>query len=116
MSKSIYLQVGSRVREIREQMGITQEKLAFKAEIHPSFLSHIERGTKKASLETMEKLAEALGVPTQNLFAPQEEPITYLKSEEELFIRKISNLLKDKDAKFKQVVWRVVKYLDEDKK
>jgi len=101
MSKDIYLQVGKRVKEIREQMGMTQESLAFKAEIHPSFLSHIERGTKKASLETIEKLAGALGVPTQNLFAPQDAPVTYLKTEEELFIRKISNILKDKDAKFK---------------
>jgi len=116
MSKNIYLQVGSRVKEVREQLGMTQEKLAFKSGIHPSFLSHIERGTKKASLETIEKLASALGVPTQNLFTPLETPVVYLKNAEELFIRRISNLLKDKDAKFKKVVWRVVKYLDEDKR
>jgi transcriptional regulator with XRE-family HTH domain len=42
-------------------LDLTQEQLAEKANISPAFVGHIERGEKKASLETMSRLVMALG-------------------------------------------------------
>ncbi len=111
----IYWQLGARVKELRQGLGMTQERLAFKAKISPTFLSHIERGTKKASLQTVEKLATALGVPIQNLFSLPEEPVVYLERKEDLFARKVEELVKDKGEGFKKLLLKIVDYLAEKK-
>ena len=43
------------------KLDLTQEQLAEKADISPAFVGHIERGEKKASLETMSRLVMVLG-------------------------------------------------------
>lgn len=58
----MYQNFGKRVRQQRILAQLTQEKLAEKADISISFLGHIERGTRKASLDTVVKLANALRV------------------------------------------------------
>ena len=55
-----YHRIGQRIQELRKQCGYTQEKLAEAADLSPPYLSHIERGTKKASLESLTRLAAAL--------------------------------------------------------
>jgi transcriptional regulator with XRE-family HTH domain len=61
-------QIGSRIRQYRKKMGLTQEELAFNSGINISFLGDIERGIKKPSIETLEKLLKALGVTFQEFF------------------------------------------------
>lgn len=60
--------VGRRVRQLRMLAGMTQERLAERAEISVSFLSMIERGERSPHLETLEKLAFGLEVPVDALF------------------------------------------------
>ena len=62
MKEDIYAIIGKRTRQEREKLGLTQEELADKAGIHPSFFGQIERGTKKASIVTLQRIADALGV------------------------------------------------------
>jgi DNA-binding XRE family transcriptional regulator len=57
-----YAMIGERIRHCRKAQKITQEQLAERAEVSPSFLGHIERGTRKASVETIVHIADALGV------------------------------------------------------
>ena len=57
-----YKDLGNRVRTVRRQQSLTQEQLAEKVGISASFLGHIERGTRKASLDTVIKLCNALKV------------------------------------------------------
>ena len=57
-----YKEFGKRVKQQRNLAQMTQEKLAEKAGISFAFVGHIERGTRKASLETVVKLANALKV------------------------------------------------------
>ena len=61
-------QVGIRVKEYRLRAGLTQEGLAFGAEMHVSFISEIERGLKKPSIESLEKLLSALNVSFKEFF------------------------------------------------
>jgi transcriptional regulator with XRE-family HTH domain len=61
-------QLGSRIRQYRKKMGLTQEELAFNSGINISFLGDIERGIKKPSIETLEKLLKVFGVTFQEFF------------------------------------------------
>lgn len=58
----LYEDFGRRVRQQRNALQITQKKLSERAGISLSFLGHIERGTRKASLDTVVKLCNALKV------------------------------------------------------
>lgn len=50
------------MRRLREERGLTQEKLAELAELDRSFLSQIESGQRAVSIITLDKLAKALEV------------------------------------------------------
>ena len=55
-----YVQLGKRVRIRRNVLGITQEGLAENIGVSTSFIGHIERGTRKLSVETLHALCKAL--------------------------------------------------------
>lgn len=56
----LYEEIGSKIREERKRQKLTQEKLAEMAGISLSFLGHIERGTRKLSVDTLVKICDAL--------------------------------------------------------
>ena len=64
-----YIDLGHRVKELRRKQNLTQEALAEKLDISASFLGHIERGTRIASLETLVKLCIALDTDPNYLLA-----------------------------------------------
>jgi transcriptional regulator with XRE-family HTH domain len=64
---SIYDKVGKRLKELRLQQGWTQQQLAEKASISVAFLSYIEQGRRKGSLQTYADLAKALGMDLADL-------------------------------------------------
>lgn len=64
---NVMARFGSRLREIREGQGISQEKLADLASLHRTYVSSVERGKNNISLVNIERLAVALGVPMRDL-------------------------------------------------
>ncbi|WP_129691312.1 helix-turn-helix domain-containing protein [Gottfriedia acidiceleris] len=60
--------VGDRVRYLRKLKGLTQEELAEKAEVHYTYIGGIERGERNISLETFEKISNALNVLPSVIF------------------------------------------------
>ena len=61
--------VGTNVKLLRQQGGLSQEKLAGDAAIDLSYLGGIERGRRNPSLLVMARLAEALGAELTDLLA-----------------------------------------------
>ena len=59
--------LGKNVRRIRQQRGLTQEQLAFEAEIDLTYVGGIERGKRNPSLLVMARIANALSVPLTRL-------------------------------------------------
>ena len=57
-----YERLGARVRQQRELSNLTQNQLARKVGVTSSFIGHIERGEKKASVETVVALCNALEI------------------------------------------------------
>jgi transcriptional regulator with XRE-family HTH domain len=66
--ESVSDQIGSRIRQHRKHAGLTQEALALSSGINVSFLGDIERGIKKPSIDTLEKLLKALNVTFREFF------------------------------------------------
>jgi transcriptional regulator with XRE-family HTH domain len=60
---------GDAIRRRREEMGMTQEDLAERAQIHRTYVSDIERGARNVSLINIERLAIALVIPMAKLFS-----------------------------------------------
>jgi len=59
--------IGFRIRQLREERNLSQEKLAALAELHRAYIGQIERGEKNIGVENLEKIAEALGVDMKDL-------------------------------------------------
>ena len=59
---------GNKIKELRKEKGLSQEKLANLAEIDRTYLPTIEKGERNVSIEVIEKLAIALDVKIKDLF------------------------------------------------
>jgi CheY-like chemotaxis protein/predicted XRE-type DNA-binding protein len=59
---------GASIKAWRKQQGFSQEKLAERANLHRTYISDVERGARNLSLESITRLADALGVPVAALF------------------------------------------------
>lgn len=58
---------GLKVRALRFELGITQEELAEKADLHPTYLGSVERGERNIALENILAIADALGCSAKDL-------------------------------------------------
>ena len=66
--KEILVHFGSKVREYRKLRGLSQEQLAFKANLHRTYIGMIERGEKNITLLNIEKVADSLNISIKDLF------------------------------------------------
>jgi transcriptional regulator with XRE-family HTH domain len=60
--------IGVRIAELRKGKGLSQQKFAYEADIERSFFSHIEKGRKNISVDTLERIFTALGVSFKDFF------------------------------------------------
>lgn len=67
---------GQNVRKYRRARSWSQAELAEKLDVSDAFVAHIERGSRGASLETIEMLAHCLEIPYTALFEEQTEEDT----------------------------------------
>ena len=58
---------GEELRKVREQSGLTQEKLGFESDYHPTYISQLERGLKSPTLKAIVKISAALGIKASEL-------------------------------------------------
>lgn len=60
--------LGKRIRNYRTHLGLSQEKLAELAGCHHTYIGQLERGEKNATIESVEKIANALNVSLSKIF------------------------------------------------
>ena len=65
--------MGGTIRRYRQQQGLTQEELAWRAGLHRTYLADIERGRRNITVRVINNLARALKVSIAHLLAPPEE-------------------------------------------
>lgn len=69
MEKNLFLiQLGTRIRQIRKQKGMTQQHLSSASEIEKANLSRIESGMTNPTVLTLHKICNAFGVTVVDLF------------------------------------------------
>ena len=59
---------GQRVRELRQERGLSQEALALACDLDRTYIGGVERGERNISLLNICKIAAALGIPVKELF------------------------------------------------
>jgi transcriptional regulator with XRE-family HTH domain len=59
--------IGEAIRRFRKRAGLSQEKLAEKADLHPVYVGELERGEEAASVNALVRVARALGVRLRDL-------------------------------------------------
>ncbi len=74
--KPLAKMIGQRIRNYRNEQRLSQEKLAELAGLHASYIGQLERGEKNATIESIEKVSSALGVPLSQLFEKLDEKTT----------------------------------------
>jgi transcriptional regulator with XRE-family HTH domain len=57
------------LRSERKRLGLSQEEVADAAGLHRTYVGSVERGERNVSVDNIERLAAALGVPIVQLFA-----------------------------------------------
>ena len=67
----VCLGFGRTVRQLRRALGLSQEALADRAEIHRTYIGGIERGERNPTLTTIARLADALRVPPARLLGAE---------------------------------------------
>ena len=99
--------VGNRIRDLRKSNGISQEELAFMASLNASHLSKIERGEKSPTLESLEKIVNALDISFPELFenTMSEKKVVIEKT----VIDKINSKLSVLSAKDQLAIYRLIK-------
>jgi transcriptional regulator with XRE-family HTH domain len=60
--------VGSNLRRCRRAAGLTQEQLAYRAGLHPTYVSLMERGERNPGFEITTKLIGSLGIEANELY------------------------------------------------
>jgi transcriptional regulator with XRE-family HTH domain len=67
LSKKYQIFLGKKIRELREKMEISQERLGELAKVHRTYVGMVERGEKNITINNILKFAEALGVQVRDL-------------------------------------------------
>jgi transcriptional regulator with XRE-family HTH domain len=59
---------GLRIRYFRKRLGLSQDDLADKAQLHRTYVGAVERGERNISLLNMLRLSDALSITAKELF------------------------------------------------
>jgi transcriptional regulator with XRE-family HTH domain len=99
--------LGEKIKRVRKQRGLTQEKLAELIDIAPRNLSKIEVGACFVTAETLEKLLVALDISTEELFAND-----HIKEPDEL-LADINSKLKSikSDQQKLETIYKMIEFI-----
>jgi transcriptional regulator with XRE-family HTH domain len=105
---SLSAHVSERIRELRNSRGLSQEQLALKANLNTSFIGAIERGVKKPTVDTLEKIITALDISVQDFFNFE---IDFSKNDTSDVLNKLNYILKDFNQNQQTTIYNLVKQI-----
>ncbi|WP_027363675.1 helix-turn-helix domain-containing protein [Desulfotruncus alcoholivorax] len=83
--------LGKRIKETRLKLGLTQDGLGKRANLHYSYIGQVERGNKVPSVKTLKRIAAALNISVESLL--YEESGFEIK-DEDILVRELINVVK----------------------
>lgn len=105
MAEMDYKAIGLRVKIARIRKGLTQEKVCELAELSSSHVSNIETGNTKVSLQTLIRIANAIGVSVDEFLCDE------VKKSKHVFVEEIDRLLQDTTDEEIKIMTDVLKSL-----
>lgn len=69
MNENIQIKIGQRIKELRNQRGISQEKFALSIEMDRTYLASVEAGKRNISITNLYKIATGLNISLSELFS-----------------------------------------------
>jgi transcriptional regulator with XRE-family HTH domain len=67
--------LGNEIARLRKRIGISQEELGFRAEVHRTYISQLERGLKSPTLKMILRLSVVLKAPASKMVATVERQL-----------------------------------------
>lgn len=103
------MKTGQRIQEIRKAQGITQNQLAEKLHVSPSFISRIENGSSSLTVDFACEIADALHVARQEIFC--DLLINYQTEEADSISQKIELNIKKFPTQKQDEILAVIEFL-----
>lgn len=100
---NVLQKTGARIRTLRKLMGISQEALAEKADLHYVYIGSMERGERNITLQNLEKIAKALNVELYELFKFEDSDIT-----DDVSTAAILTAIKNRSEEEKQWIYKII--------
>lgn len=110
--EKISVEIGLRIKELRNAKKLSQEALSFSAGMHPAYLSKIERGEKCPTIDTLYKIAKAFNISLSELVDISGSGATV--SDEALFRIKsaLNDLPEEKAISVAEIVENIIKIMN----
>ncbi|MEK3915306.1 helix-turn-helix domain-containing protein [Paenibacillus sp. FSL H7-0331] len=101
--------IGEKIRDQRKIKGLTQKELSQKANVQHTYLGDVERGVRNISIESLEKIMEALSIEPTDLFEYKAIEYKDSSSEFDLIIKDHVELLKTKHIEDVKMINQITK-------
>ena len=100
------------IQSYRNQKGLSQEEVALRADITPTYLGQIEHGKKSPTIRVVERICTALGVSLADLFSAKAQTKSQIDPVSEQILANLSDC---SEAEKKQLL-RIIKAIQQFKK
>ena len=104
--------VGERIHELRTQQGLSQEQLALRAEITPTYLGLVERNLKNPTIRVIEQLCNSLNISLADFFISSGETSDSLDCISMQILAQINNRTPEEKQIILQIIKNMVKLCD----
>lgn len=99
---------GNRIKQLRNERSLSQERLALNAGITPAYLGLVERGKRNATVATVERVCGALNISLSEFFAPADSPTQVEDEVGRQILCQLNGLSDEEKQSFLQLVKQVL--------
>ncbi|MGG3400939.1 helix-turn-helix domain-containing protein [Bacillus paranthracis] len=111
--------IGLQIRILRKSKNLSQEELAFKANLHPTYIGQVERGEKNLTVSSLNTITTALDITLEEFFSfiePSNKNDINFESNDLLPYQNIIRLLQEINVNEQRKIFEIIEKLIEWKK
>lgn len=97
--------IGKRIHELRINSGLSQEKLALRANITTTYLGLLERNLKNPTVKVIEQICNQLNISLSEFFS---DSVSFVQEEDSLSLQIVAQI-NDRTREEKQIILQVIK-------
>ncbi len=105
----ITAEIGSRIRHHRRERKLSQEKLAEKSGLHPSYIGQLERGEKKPTIDSLYKITKGMDLSVSDFL----KDLEIVDGDPESFAVKSYLLIEQEQASDQRRLYEIIKRIIE---